>query len=694
MAASVLLLVAFLPASPAAAETNVSVSSPAGNLFADGKPIYVIVTVQPDQAIEGSIVINNDQGLVVATQTFEAAGGSTREVLVRVPIIQNNLNVEVETSDGESKTFRSPFRSMDTSQPVGIFPGLISPGNPQTVTMIGGSKTARLSRFDPSWLEYGPDVLEHHNALAMTAADFDALSEIQRQSLFFWISRGGRLVVDSPTDSPPAGLPASFDGSNKATYGTGTIALSEGRAQDGDFSGLFSSRLLSQGNQYSSNNPSTAIAELVNDAVIPEIPVNLLMPLMAIYVLVIGPGAWLWLKRRNGLPKLWLVVPLLAIVSTLGIWTTGTILRARNSGSHVTLVADYAGLTETKSQYLISTAAGGFTGVQLKDDWQQESVFRQSYDPFNGQRLKEATTFENQVGVDLAPGSSTLAGARKIESVSPSWQIDVATNGDSLTGTITNQSDFRLEDVVVAIASGVDLVSAVDPGETVSFEFENADTGTGNVHSRVVRQMQSSAGRDGSTSPGIYDQWSSSVSGSQKGHLVVVGWSNELDGPLVSTGGDTIDRGRTGFASMVELETTATSSQIGLLTVTDQAWYGDGQLLDGGGRIYPEVVASYQFDFERNPGQQQVVVDFNEDASAADFWDGTRWVPSGLASTPVGIESTFRIAPDLIVDGVLTFRIGWFSENSRIYNEEVDLPQPTVRFADGDDDMPIVGGDE
>lgn len=686
-----LAIISLGTAQPAAAETKVSVSSPSGGTYVDSKPIYVIVTVSPDQAIKGTITINNNSGQLVATKDFEASGGSIKEILVRAPTIDYGLTVLVKASDGTDERFDNAFRSMDLGQPVGLSPALVSASNPKTVPIRGGSRSGILSPFDPTWLDYGPEVLGHHNALLMAEVDFELLTEKQQQSLFFWVTRGGSLVIDSPVDSPPTGLPVAFNGAGKADHGAGTISLSGGAVAAGDFEGVISPRLIAISNpnpsSYTANN---GINALIDDAVIPSIPFEFLIPVMALYVLAIGPGAWLWLRKRKGLPKLWLIVPAVAVISTVGIWGLGTALRGASSGAHVTLVADYAGMTETRSQFIVSTAAGGFTGIELEDGWGQDSVFDLTYDPYSGEQFQEAVQRGDEVGVDLPPGSSTVTGASRIGSGNPSWDVEIERNDEGFSGTVTNLSNYRLEDVVVAVSDGGKVIPKVDRGETVSFTLEGSTGTVGNVHSQVTRRLD--PGSDESTSPGLYQQWSSAIPNAKQGHVVVIGWSTEPAGPLRSNDGETFNAGRTGFVSMAKLPAESTNDNpIGAVTVTNEQWYGDGDLLDGGSQLYPEIIGTYQFEVKKDLSDSELIaIDFTGQMIAADIWDGSNWIRSGLASSNSGTASTLGISPEFVVDGVVTFRVGMYPEGSANYDEEAEVPVPSARLAEPTEDLTVV----
>jgi hypothetical protein len=90
------------------------------------------------------------------------------------------------------------------------------------------------------------------------------------------------------------------------------------------------------------------------------------------------------------------------------------------------------------------------------------------------------------------------------------------------------------------------------------------------------------------------------------------------------------------------------------------------------------------------PGQSPIdapVLDVSTGAiSALDLWDGTSWLPAGLAEVGVGQNVTLALPPSALDDGSLYARLQMNCEFWGIAD-----PFPTLRPAQADDDVLELG---
>lgn len=299
-----------------------------------------------------------------------------------------------------------------------------------------------------------------------------------------------------------------------------------------------------------------------------------------------------------------------------------------------------------------------------------------------------------------AGGVAVLQTTSTAASSSPSWSVSVDSLSDQLIeGTISNNTGRLLSGVTVGIGADAQTVDEVAPGGSQPFSINRRKVNVNNerLGSTMVELTKREARNGAPVNAGLIQLWYDQARISNDS-LVVVGWTDELASPTPINGDDEV-RGRTGFLSVVNPQSAASAdassvlpARSRLLTKAFSGEFGTPPLVDQNGVarvvygpageghpglagvdtgpddspdtegtettleedsgvvvedfdqadaqiVMPEgeeFIGVYAFDLypgAEPPGQLVVV---SNRLHGLDYWDGTAWAPSGLATDNAG----------------------------------------------------------
>ncbi len=685
LAAAVLvaLTLVLVPASPAAAETTAEVESTVAGFYRPGATTVLLVTVAADQAVTGTIFVSNEDGAAATEHQIEVPGGSAKTfaVPVMIPPWGGRPTVRVETSDGQTSRPGVRMQQVGEIEPVAIMPSLQLPGLGERADLAVDLGQARLVPFDPSSLDYGSAALNAATAVAASEADIEELSESQRSALFGWVSSGGSLYLDGSLDDAERGVvgqavtdsggrfgaaadSAVSDG--RAWLGSGTVYVVGDALSAGRYDGLIRPRFSQEFfEEFEFVDPGGVLSDLSFDAGFRTRAIGPFVAVLLVYIALVGPLLWLFLSRTRREPLLWLAVPLLAALVSLGIWGSGRFFRQGTSGSHVTVIGTAGLASHTTSDYMISSSGGGFTGVALEDEWGRST---NTFNPWDW-RFREAGFAQpvlrgGQLGADVPPSGVVVARTASQAPVESGWDVALTVDGADITGTVTNTTSHNLANVSIYSGDRIERLDDVASGETVEFELN--DVSLAPPWEDPVRQRLSREGGRGSvSSPSGLQHWlATSGQQARMGQITVVGWTREAAGPLKSVGGDTVDNGRTGYVSTYSVDSLDTSDTVGAASVrsrlVDIRWseeFGGGGMVavDRRGRFEGEVQTII---YDLPPGAETnnvLVIEVPRGVSALDIWADGAWVDAGIGLADDG-DLVMQLPPGAIVDGSVYLR--------------------------------------
>lgn len=673
---SVVFAVLALTTTSAAADTTVEVATPVGSFYRPGTETVLLVTVAADQAVTGSIqVLVEGEGVTAATVDIEVPGGSAKTFAVSVTLSpwSGPPSVRVDTSDGQTRRPVVGLQQVGDAEPVAVMPSLIVPGLPERAEMVVGQGQARLVPFDPAMLDHGSATLNAASAVVANLADVVNLSEPQRAALFGWVSSGGNLYLDGSVAElassvigdvleaagagfqPEAGPMADVQG--RAWLGSGTVYVTGDTLSAGRFDGLIQPRFSSNAEQEVFVDPGEVLSDLSIDAGFTTRPIGPFVAVLLAYIALVGPVLWYFLSRSRREPLMWLAIPGLAAVVSIAIWGAGQFFRQGTTGSHVTVIGVSGTSTRSISDYMVSSSGGGFTGVELADGWSASSNGFSPWDwRFQQAGFASPTLQGDRVGADVPPSGVVVLGTASEAFQPHAWNVELTVEGSSVEGVVTNLTDQLLSNV--SVFSGDRLATVADVPAGGSTEFRLDDISAPPLWENPVQmQLSGQGGRDSTASPAALNRWMAAAGlESRTGQITVIGWTKDAEAPLLTLGGSTVTRGRTGFVSTYPISQLAGGESLSPATVRsriiDWRWSGDiggGMAAEGRRRQMDGDVQTIAYGLPPGADTGSLVLEVPADVSAVDLWSGETWIDAQVGVADPGV--VLVDLPSTAIDG-------------------------------------------
>lgn len=638
-------------ASPAAADTTLEVTTPAdGRYLGGGMPIPLLVTIKADGAVKGTLVATFD-GTFAGAQTVEVPGGSSKQVLFVVTpppwSTSGQVSFDGGSGSGDSASARLNLQSAGSDEMVGVLPSLTEGRDlPATAQLAVDLGVARLYPFDPVLLDAGgPDALGAFSQVLATPDDLAALPDNQLDALRAWVgTTGGTLVVDAspdasiPLEAEP--LPGATDGTS--TFGVGQVRFSDGKAQASAYDGVFAPTVPRDTAEFPFGANAFGLAPttilLASDAGVRIPAIGTLVGLLVVYGLLAGPVLWLVLRRARRETILWLALPALAVVATGAVYGLGRAMRHDTSTAHATIVADLPATRVITTEVLVTAPGGGRAGVELGEGWRpvQSVSDEQFFGPGafgvgGGGSTRRQSLDGNDLVTDLPAGGVGVVSAETAQpAAEPSWAFDLEATGNGLAGTITNQSDSTLESIMVVSGQGFAQVASLAPGESAEVTLNGANRPV-ITSDRLAEQLMNGdpfSPNDKAANPGLLGNWLSRRPMLRSpGFVTAVGWTRDQPGPLRTSRGASVDKGRTAFLTTARVDTSGLDAASGRLElvrgtstrVADRSGANDCTDLTVTARLTAAAAVT------------QPVLDVSTQSVAAlDVWTGSGWLPAGL----------------------------------------------------------------
>jgi hypothetical protein len=397
--------------------------------------------------------------------------------------------------------------------------------------LSGSAKVAQLSFSDLPDQATGWAGLD---ALVLSGVDTGSLSGAQRQALELWVADGGRLFIVGGTkwQGAAAGLgnllPVELHGTQKVSNlaaltdyfrisaplaGETTLAVGTLRpqayllvAQDG--LPLLVEKNVGFGQVYffaadpglqplsrwdgmrviyewtlarkSFNLWDTAWnTDTANQAlsVLPALGVPSILAScgwMLVYLLVIGPGNYFFLRRLKRMELAWITIPVLVIIFTLVSYGIGSLSRGtRPILNRMAIAFSWDGVSQAQVRGL----AGVYSPNRAKYDLEAKTPFVPA--PLDNSSTGWGT-LQQGTGLlvpDLAVeigGMKTLAldGTQPALALKQDLSFQVTASGVTLTGSLTNATPFTIEAAVLRLPSASQDLGDIAPGETRQIQVD------------------------------------------------------------------------------------------------------------------------------------------------------------------------------------------------------------------------------
>ena len=400
---------------PASAKTDLAIDAGYRGFFYPGRPTPVRVTVKADHLLRATVEMrlrNGGPGDVVVTRPVEVAGGSAKQVeLVASQTMFGNTNADIEVTvrDGnESVAHATASVSWTADQElVGVLPQAWAQAQPPDTTRLRvDAGTARFAPVLPADLAE-PGALGPLDVLVAADGELGGLAPSDRRTVLGWVHDGGRLIVTAPKGAAVAGLPDGWQPgpSGRSQAGMGEIVTVDAQSASW-WDRLDPTPTRSSAEDGALNQKNFGgfplSATIARDAGLHTARLGWLIGFLVAYVVLVGPIAFLVLKRLHRPLLLWLVVPALAVVFTGAGWGAGRSLRKDASSAHSTVV-EQSPIGAKATTWLGSVANGGGTvDLALPVGWMSHAQSQ-----FNGSIVnqRQSTMAKGPVaGITLAPG--------------------------------------------------------------------------------------------------------------------------------------------------------------------------------------------------------------------------------------------------------------------------------------------------
>ena len=200
---------------------------------------------------------------------------------------------------------------------------------------------------------------------------------------------------------------------------------------------------------------------------------------LLIYIVVIGPANYIFLKRSGRRELAWITIPALVILFTVTAYITGFQLKGNNTIiNQLNIAYGQVGSEQMRIQSLIGLYSPRRTTYDLT---LPADVAARPFDPnfssIGGSGNLDAVTRGNElvmsnVLVDVSGVQAFLADSyRPAPAISAEARMSISGNLVEVHVTVQNESDVELENATVLVGPSIFLLGDLKPGDSVSNSF-------------------------------------------------------------------------------------------------------------------------------------------------------------------------------------------------------------------------------
>ncbi len=673
----------------------------------------------------------SDQRIVVPV---DVPGGSSKRYVAVVPtsIWNGAARISVELVEGDEVIAEDSFRPSydEGTLLVGVSERIATadelPEQSSIALADDDDVEAHFASLGVDLLDAGAPALDVFDTIAVAAGDLAELTDTQRAGLLAWVNVGGDLLIDAPPGTTIAALPTLWQPGDDTVQpaGSGRVRLTDGAAADGAWSTILAppaARSPSQNqaagdfsgvSQLASTVTGTLTQSLSDDAgfELPDLP--WLLGILALYVAVVGPIAYLAFRFLRRPSLLWIVIPATAIAFTAIVFSLGDRLRDKSEFAHATVLDIHADGALATTHVLATSRGGGASGIETPPGWATLAPVTNPFMFFPGMETESPPPVTASAGagggtatVDLDPGAfDRVAATGAISRYADALEVTVTSNNDNtIHGTVRNNLDVALHEVAVFAGSmSVRSLDDLEPGEEVEFDLRGmsvASANTGQSPEMIAwsDEFSFNQGFDQFGRPIVAERvgprplvnaplWVDFAQRAlpllrDRGLVVVAGWTDELEAPVTADSGDAIVSGRT---VVVRRQAVEPEGRITDVTVSRHALPSDGQQFFGGGDLGPTLEVMFQLPTGDLDGRE-LTLDIPSWAADTQVWSGGEWM---WVTGDNGDQRIVAIPPEAI--GAATIHVRYTLDYNRAFTgaSRVDL---LVREPADDETLEYVG---
>jgi hypothetical protein len=537
-------------AAPASAQEGVRLSGTAGwaGRCHSGRPILVRARIVAERLVSGILSAEADGPPTPAHEVpVEVSGGNTEEVTLVVASPFGCSGVVLRLKEGgTTTTARVGVSDASDTVLLGLLPGVRPPG------AIPASAQARTGVAAVAALE--PELLAQTGAvagldsIAATAGDLDALSPEQVRGLVAWVADGGTLLVDAEGPEELGPLPDAWHpaAGQRIAAGRGQVRLTGTTLREGSLDGLAEPAAGSgaDGSGFGFDMGGGDLARTLRErSGLRVLSLPVILAALVLYVLLVGPGVRIGLRRLGRLQLTWLVVPVAALSFTALAVAGGDVLRRGGKPTHLSVVE--TGVAARGRTFVgVPTRTKKAVAADLLPGWMPEG---QGFDEQFGRSTVRATPRGQRLTTPAVPGGFVVTGAEGPVAVEGRLAVEVEPG--SKDGIVRNEMPVALDHVAVFGPGGVASVGRIEAGASAPFTAAAGSSST-DLHS-LAHEVWSARGDDVAPAD-VFSLLVDASSGDTDHSFMAAGWTDRLPSPVAVGGsrpaGTTLVIGRGGAA--------------------------------------------------------------------------------------------------------------------------------------------------
>jgi len=662
----------------ASAQLDVEVG--VGGFAEQNDPMLVRVRVTANELIDGTLIASaRDSNATFRTDVEVAAGTSKDYTFVVSPLWDNRLTITLQ-SDGRDVATKTTSVRWGDIEIVGVLPRLAGRFDelPERVALADGVGDARLTTLTPEVIDLGSLAMQTFDTVVVGGDDLAALSDEQRATLLSWVSVGGILVVD---DADALGaLPDEWQpGRNGVAWaGLGEVHDVDGAASAGDWTDVIvPTAPPSAGAMFGSEMMTDPQVDLAarGGVDLPSIAPWTLG--IVLYALVLGPVLYVVLRRGRRLTFGWVAIPVLAVATAGGVAVAGRNHFHAGEPATAEFVQVSAGGGYAIASALTYAAKNGTAVQPLPAGWDllaTQGYFGGPPVPLVLQRSADGTlTAQTRL-------EATQASVRSFEGPSNERGLEITamSDGDEISGTVTNHTGTDLRDVAVFAGTSQRKIGNLADGDSADWHVKVPRRIRQDFNSRGTSVWGMAWGNDGQpivresgAEFGIWGMASVRFDLFPSGMARVVGWTSELPSEVVAASAST----RTALSALAAIDSDRVRPETVRSSYVRSPWFGSASAAGSNQVVRYLLPADADLADGAGTGTDSGLFLIGTDDLDVDelaFWDGERWVDADPSLDAVPIPR------DAVRQGSVLVRT-----NANLNEGPVGTPRITDDPADG-----------
>lgn len=312
-----------------------------------------------------------------------------------------------------------------------------------------------------------------------------AVSDAQMENSESLLEQDGRVITSSLKVGNGTVVLHNFDLGKSPISDVGDIEILLRTFYENTNPNIFN---LSYVDEYSYNPVSDRAGRMAPEK---DSMMNIIFTIIGAYVIFVGPVLYIILKKKDRRERGWIIIPIVAMATTVVIYIAGANSYYRSSIINLMSKIDIEnGENYAKAEIYGGLRSGDKGSLEFTADEDFDiDVSQMDYGNIYGDdevcALKintESTseiTYYGKASWDL----NTFATEKEID-MGGALEAKIALKGDALVGTITNNTNFDFEDIVLHVGSVYNKIDSCMSGETVdvNYKIEPVDLQNGNYY--------------------------------------------------------------------------------------------------------------------------------------------------------------------------------------------------------------------